>query len=67
METIQTTPEILNPDALFDIWIRNHPGMTKAMFLQWLITPCIERDIFLKENAETGYQFHNDIIIPCIS
>lgn len=66
METIQTTPEILNPDALFDIWIQNHPGMTRSMFLQWLTTPGIERDIFLRENAKTEYQLRNDIIIPCI-
>lgn len=67
METIQTSPEVLNPDALFDIWIRNHPGMTRAMFFQWLTVPGIEQDIFLKENAKTEYQFRNDIIIPCIA
>lgn len=67
METIQTASEILNPEALYQLWSPNHPGMTKTMFLEWLSTPGIERDIFLQENAQTNYQFRNDIIIPCIA
>lgn len=67
MENIQTTPEILNLEALFQLWIRTHPGVTRAIFLQWLSTPGIERDLFLKENTTVDYVFKNDIIIPRIS
>lgn len=66
MENIQTTPEILNPEALFELWAPVHPGVTRAMFFQWLSTPGIERDIFLKENAGVDYIVRNDITIPHI-
>lgn len=63
MENIQTAPEILNPEKLYRIWIKNHPGMTKAQFYQFLSFPTIERNIFLKENTQTTPSVHNNIII----
>lgn len=67
MENIQSATEILNVNTLFEYWSKSHPGMTKTLFFQWLTTPGIERDIFLKEQAETKYTFQNNIIIPSIS
>lgn len=63
MENIQTTPEITEIESLYQLWKKNHPGMTRTHFYSWLSAPSMERNLFLQENTRPEYLSVDSVVI----